>query len=79
MGRGMGRGFGGGRGRRNRYYATGPSVMDQEETARVQAASGPMMSQDDELAMLRQQARDMQQALQRISRRIDDISRNETE
>jgi hypothetical protein len=47
--------------------------------ARARADSEPMMSQDDELAMLRQQAREMQQTLGNISRRIDDLAGNETE
>lgn len=79
MGRGMGGGFGGGRGRRNRYYATGLKAVEREEMARARADSEPMMSQDDELAMLRQQAREMQQTLGNISRRIDDLAGNETE
>lgn len=71
FGRGFGRGMGGGgRGRRNMYYATGlPGYM------RGPAFYGPapMAPAVDEADVLRQQAEYLEQSLENVKRRLDEL------
>ena len=81
FGRGFGFGAGGyGRGRRNRYFATGiPGwAWDQgyPETYRQTAYEGePAPVADDELAAIREQLAVFEESLQDINRRLDEIKK----
>ncbi len=65
-GRGFGRGMGGGRGRRNRFFATGaqgwPNVPQQ-----------PGGSELEELAMLREETKQLRAALAKIEQRVQNL------
>ncbi|MFW6189454.1 MAG: DUF5320 domain-containing protein [Planctomycetota bacterium] len=81
-GRFAGRG-GGGRGWRNRYYATG--MPGWARAARGMPAWGgvapgaPAASPQDEAAMLKEQAEFMEQQLRDIRSRIDELQQQQTE
>ncbi|HNZ27463.1 MAG TPA: DUF5320 domain-containing protein [Spirochaetota bacterium] len=72
---GVGRGFfGGGRGRRNIYNATG-----LPRWARYNQASGMNreLSKEDELEVLKNQARYMNQSIENINKRIKELENQE--
>jgi hypothetical protein len=74
MGRGGGRGFGGGRGRRNRFHATGLTGWQRAAMGAQTPGAAPTMTNEQELDMLRNQSQQMQQTLEAIQQRIDAIN-----
>jgi hypothetical protein len=73
-GLGYGRGFrGGGRGWRNRYYATG--VPGWAEGNYPAPAVAPDMTHEQELALLKGQADSLTQAMDDIHKRIDELEK----
>lgn len=74
FGRGGGRGFGGrggGRGRRNWFYATGIPGWQRAQYGYPAMPYEPAPEQ--ELSMLKEQAQDIQNALEEINERIKEI------
>jgi len=77
---GYGRGFrGGGRGWRNMYYATGMPGWARYGYAPAwgMPPAAPAWSAEDETAALKQQAEMLQETLNDINRRLDELSKTE--
>lgn len=83
-GRGVGRGFGmgAGHGRRNRFYATGipgrASAGRYPDAYNYEVVPEPIQSRrraDDELSYLKEESRNLHNALDEISRRIEKLEK----
>lgn len=71
---GFGRGFGaGGRGRRNRYYATGLPLWGR---AGYSGVNIPVANPTQEQEILKQQAEYLNNSLQTIQNRIEELQKN---